>query len=82
MLPGADSFQAQGASALRQGYRSKDGKQKLVGYIFFLRMSWTSRRIRQADYYPDRHGYAGPFTGSRILKHSEPILLLGIPRLH
>ena len=81
VLPGADAFsQRKGHPSYVEAYRSSAGQRNLVGYVFL------STDI------VDIPGYSGKpvvtligmdarglITGAKVLKHSEPILLLGIP---
>ncbi|HJV62127.1 MAG TPA: FMN-binding protein, partial [Albitalea sp.] len=81
VLPGADSFSPRkGRPPYAEAYRGRDAQRKLLGYVFL------STDI------VDMPGYSGKpivtligmdtrgvITGSKVLRHSEPILLLGIP---
>jgi NosR/NirI family nitrous oxide reductase transcriptional regulator len=81
VLPGADSFSARkGRPPYVEAYRTTAGKRDLVGYVFL------STDI------VDIPGYSGKpivtligmdtrgiIAGVKVLRHSEPILLLGIP---
>ncbi len=81
VLPGADSFSPRtGQPPYVEGYKTTGGQKTLLGYVFL------STDI------VDTPGYSGKpivtligmdtqghITGSKVLKHSEPILLLGIP---
>ncbi|MDP2323423.1 MAG: 4Fe-4S binding protein [Gammaproteobacteria bacterium] len=81
VLPGADSFSVRkGRPPYVEAYRSQGGEKKLVGYIFL------SSDVVDIPAYSGKPiitlvgmDTQGRFTGSKILKHSEPILLLGIP---
>ena len=81
VLPGADSFSVRkGRPAYVEAYRTVDGERKLAGYVF---LSTDIVDIPAYSGKPvvtligmDTHGI---ITGTRILRHSEPILLLGIP---
>ena len=87
VMPGADSFsERKGQPPYVEAYRSEqgvpDGKagRKLVGYVM---LSTDIVNIPAYSGKPvvtligmDTHGR---FTGVKVLKHSEPILLLGIP---
>lgn len=80
VMPGADGFsERKGRPPYVEAYKTEGGARKLLGYVFL------STDI------VDIAGYSGKpvvtligmdtqgrFTGSRILKHSEPILLVGI----
>ncbi|MBL8473917.1 MAG: regulatory protein NosR [Rhodocyclaceae bacterium] len=81
VLPGADSFsERKGSPPYVEGYRGSGDGKKLVGYVML------STDITDLPAYSgkpvvtligmDARGY---FTGVKVLKHSEPILLLGIP---
>lgn len=81
VLPGADSFSPRkGHPAYVEAYKTAGGQKTLVGYVFL------STDI------VDIPGYSGKpvvtligmdtkgiISGARVLRHSEPILLLGIP---
>jgi NosR/NirI family transcriptional regulator, nitrous oxide reductase regulator len=81
VLPGADSFSArQGQPPFAQAFKMVQGKSELMGFVFL------STDI------VDIPGYSGKpivtligmdtqglITGVKVLRHSEPILLLGIP---
>lgn len=81
VLPAADSFsERKGRPSYVEGYATKDGQKKLVGYVFL------STDIVDIPAYSGKPvvtligmDATGHFTGAKILKHSEPILLLGIP---
>ncbi|HEX7012020.1 MAG TPA: 4Fe-4S binding protein [Steroidobacteraceae bacterium] len=81
VLPGADSYSMRkGRPPYVEAYRTKRGERQLVGYVFL-----------SSDIL-DTPGYSGQpivtlvgmdtrgfITGVEVLRHSEPILLLGIP---
>jgi NosR/NirI family nitrous oxide reductase transcriptional regulator len=81
VLPAAQSFShRKGSPAYVEGYAVAHGKPRLVGYVF---LSTDVVDIPAYSGKPvvtligmDTHGV---ITGVRILKHSEPILLAGIP---
>lgn len=81
VLPGASTFsERKGRPFYVEGYAEEGGKRRLVGYVML------STDITDIPAYSGKPvvtligmDAAGRFTGSRILKHSEPILLLGIP---
>ncbi len=81
VLPGADGFSRRmGQPPYVEGYRTEGGKQQLVGYVFL------STDIVDIPAYSGKPVVTligmdakGIITGTRILRHSEPILLLGIP---
>lgn len=81
VIPGADSFsERKGRPPYVEAYRTVDGRHTLVGYVFL------STDIVDIPAYSGKPvvtligmDAAGKFTGARVLKHSEPILLLGIP---
>jgi len=81
VLPGADSFSdRKGQPPYVEGYATVAGQKKLLGYVFL------STDITDIPAYSGKPvvtligmDVAGKITGVRILKHSEPILLLGIP---
>lgn len=85
VLPGATAFsERKGRPFYVEGYAEVDGqgagKRRLVGYVML------STDITDIPAYSGKPvvtligmDATGRFTGSRILKHSEPILLLGIP---
>ncbi|ANQ86271.1 transcriptional activator [Azoarcus olearius] len=81
VLPGASAFsERKGRPFYVEGYAEEGGERRLVGYVML------STDITDIPAYSGKPvvtligmDAAGRFTGSRILKHSEPILLLGIP---
>ena len=81
VFPGADSFSLRkGRPAYVEAYHDEDGKQKLLGYVFL------STDIVDIPAYSGKPVVTligmdakGKIVGIRILKHSEPILLVGIP---
>ena len=81
VLPGADSFSTrQGKPPFVEGYHTVNGRRERVGFVFL------STDIVDIPAYSGKPvvtligmDNAGRYTGSKILKHSEPILLLGIP---
>jgi len=82
VLPEAERFSLRkGQPAYVEGIRQRNGHDEVVGYVFL-----------STDTTPDIVGYSGKpivtlvgmdaqgrITGVRILRHSEPILLAGIP---
>jgi NosR/NirI family nitrous oxide reductase transcriptional regulator len=81
VIPAADSFsERRGAPPYVEAYRSVGGKRELVGYVML------STDITDIPAYSGKPvvtligmDTSGHFTGVKVLKHSEPILLLGIP---
>ncbi|WP_460844480.1 FMN-binding protein, partial [Noviherbaspirillum agri] len=81
VLPGAKEFSTRkGSPPYVEGYATDNGEKKLVGYVFL------STDIVDIPAYSGKPivtligmDTQGIITGVRILKHSEPILLLGIP---
>lgn len=81
VMPAADSFsRRKGRPSYVEAYRSENGKPTLVGYVFL------STDIVDIPAYSGKPVVTllgmdtkGVITGVRILKHSEPILLVGIP---
>lgn len=81
VLPAAERFSPRkGRPAYVEGYRAHEGKDELVGYAFL------STDIVDIPAYSGKPvvtligmDTGGRITGTRILRHSEPILLLGIP---
>ena len=81
VLPGADSFSPRmGKPAYVEAYRGAGEHKALVGYVFL------STDIVDIPAYSGKPVITligmdtkGLITGTRILRHSEPILLLGIP---
>lgn len=81
VLPGADSFSPRkGRPPYVEAYRAAGGKQMLIGYVFL------STDIVDIPAYSGKPVVTligmdtrGIIVGARVLKHSEPILLLGIP---
>lgn len=81
VLPGATSFsERKGQPPYVEGYAEENGQRKLVGYIVL------STDVTDTPAYSGKPVITligltpqGNFAGIKILKHSEPILLLGIP---
>jgi len=81
VMPGADAFSPRmGRPAYVEAYRTTDGKQEKIGYVFL------STDIVDIPAYSGKPvvtligmDSAGTIVGVKILKHSEPILLVGIP---
>jgi NosR/NirI family nitrous oxide reductase transcriptional regulator len=81
VLPGADSFSPRkGRPAYVEGYRGAGAQRSLAGYVF---LSSDTSDIPAYSGKPvvtlvgmDATGH---ITGVKVLKHSEPILLVGIP---
>ena len=81
VLPGATRFsERKGQPSYVEGYKDVDGTPRLAGYVML------STDITDIPAYSGKPvitlmgmDTGGHFTGVRILKHSEPILLLGIP---
>ncbi len=81
VLPGADSFSVRkGRPSYVEGYKTEGDQKKLLGYVFL------STDIVDIPAYSGKPVVTligmdtkGIFTGAKVLKHSEPILLLGIP---
>ncbi len=81
VMPGATSFSPRmGKPAYVEAYRGEGAQKTLVGYVFL------STDIVDIPAYSGKPVVTligmdtkGMITGSRILRHSEPILLLGIP---
>lgn len=81
VLPAADSFSDRmGRPAYVEAYRTEGGNKELVGYVFL------STDIVDIPAYSGKPiitligmDTEGIIVGTRILRHSEPILLLGIP---
>ncbi|THF60863.1 NosR/NirI family protein [Pseudothauera rhizosphaerae] len=81
VLPGATEFsERKGRPFYVEGYAHKDGQRELVGYVML------STDITDIPAYSGKPvitligmDSTGRFAGVKILKHSEPILLLGIP---
>lgn len=81
VMPGADSFSnRKGKPAYVEAYQTKAGEKKLIGYVFL------STDIVDIPAYSGKPVVTligmdtqGIFTGAKVLRHSEPILLLGIP---
>ncbi|HRP75714.1 MAG TPA: 4Fe-4S binding protein [Rhodocyclaceae bacterium] len=81
VLPAADSFsERMGRPAYVEAYRSEGSRKELVGYVFL------STDIVDIPAYSGKPiitligmDTEGIIVGTRILRHSEPILLLGIP---
>jgi NosR/NirI family nitrous oxide reductase transcriptional regulator len=81
VLPGASSFSPRkGHPPYVEGYRDVAGKRQLVGYTFLstdiVDMPGYSGKPIITLMGMDAHGV---ITGVKVLRHSEPILLLGIP---
>lgn len=81
VLPSANSFSPRkGHPAYVEGYRTENGQRQLIGYVFL------STDIVDIPAYSGKPvvtllgmNLEGIITGVKILRHSEPILLLGIP---
>ena len=81
VMPGADSFSPRkGKPPYVEAYSAKEGRKDLLGYVFL------STDIVDIPAYSGKPVVTligidtkGIITGIKILKHSEPILLLGIP---
>ena len=81
VLPGADSFsERKGKPTYVEAYRNEGGQKSLAGYVFL------STDIVDIPAYSGKPVITligmdtkGIITGTKILRHSEPILLLGIP---
>lgn len=81
VLPGADSFsERKGKPAYVEAYKASATEKQLVGYVFL------STDIVDIPAYSGKPVVTligmdtkGLITGARVLRHSEPILLLGIP---
>lgn len=81
VMPGADSFsERKGHPSYVEAYRSKGKDRSLIGYVML------STDITDIPAYSGKPvvtligmDTTGHFTGVKVLKHSEPILLLGIP---
>lgn len=81
VVPGASSFSARkGDPAYVEAYKVEDGQKTLIGYVFL------SVDIVDIPAYSGKPivtligmDTAGVITGTKIIKHSEPILMVGIP---
>ena len=81
VIPGADSFsERKGQPSYVEAYKTVDGQKKLLGYVML------STDITDIPAYSGKPvvtligmDTSGHFAGVKVLKHSEPILLLGIP---
>jgi NosR/NirI family nitrous oxide reductase transcriptional regulator len=81
VMPAADGFSPRmGKPSYVEAYRTENGQKKKVGYVFL------STDIVDIPAYSGKPVVTligmdtkGVITGIRILKHSEPILLIGIP---
>ncbi|MBN9459819.1 MAG: regulatory protein NosR [Burkholderiales bacterium] len=81
VLPGAATFsERKGQPPYVEGYAGEGDARRLVGYVML------STDITDTPAYSGKPvvtligmDAAGRYTGVRVLKHSEPILLLGIP---
>lgn len=81
VMPGATRFsERKGQPPYVEAWGTKDGKEALIGYVVL------STDVTDTPAYSGKPvvtliglDTAGRYTGIRILKHSEPILLLGIP---
>ncbi len=81
VMPGATSFsERKGQPPFVEAYKDEAGQKKLLGYVML------STDITDTPAYSGKPvvtligmDTTGRFTGVKILKHSEPILLLGIP---
>ncbi len=81
VMPGAEAFSPRkGNPPYAEAYRTVDGHRQLAGYVFL------STDIAPVAAYSGKPlvtligmDRAGHITGAKVLKHSEPILLVGIP---
>ncbi|CAG1016999.1 Putative electron transport protein YccM [Burkholderiaceae bacterium] len=81
VFPGATSFsERKGQPPYVEAYAQVDGQRKLLGYVML------STDITDTPAYSGKPvitligmDTSGRFVGVKVLKHSEPILLLGIP---
>lgn len=81
VFPGATSFsERKGQPPYVEAYADENGKQRLLGYVML------STDITDTPAYSGKPvvtligmDIKGRFVGVKVLKHSEPILLLGIP---
>lgn len=81
VIAGADSFsKRKGRPPYVEAYQAKNGEKKLIGYVFL------STDIVDIPAYSGKPVVTligmdakGVITGAKVLRHSEPILLLGIP---
>ncbi|MEO8418770.1 MAG: 4Fe-4S binding protein [Methylophilaceae bacterium] len=81
VFPGADRFSPRkGRPAYVEAYHDEHGQQKLLGYVFL------STDIVDIPAYSGKPvvtligmDITGKIAGVKVLKHSEPILLVGIP---
>lgn len=81
VMPGAGSFSnRKGKPAYVEAYQGNSGDKKLIGYVFL------STDIVDIPAYSGKPVVTligmdtkGIITGAKVLRHSEPILLLGIP---
>lgn len=81
VMPGATSFsEHKGQPPFVEAYKDDGGQKKLLGYVML------STDITDTPAYSGKPvvtligmDTTGKFVGVKILKHSEPILLLGIP---
>lgn len=81
VIPGADSFSdRKGKPSYVEAYKTEANEKKLIGYVFL------STDIVDIPAYSGKPVVTligmdtkGVITGAKILRHSEPILLLGIP---
>jgi NosR/NirI family nitrous oxide reductase transcriptional regulator len=81
VLPGADSFSVRkGKPPYVEAYQTQGPEKKLIGYVFL------STDIVDIPAYSGKPvvtligmNTQGRITGAKVLRHSEPILLLGIP---
>jgi NosR/NirI family nitrous oxide reductase transcriptional regulator len=81
VMPGADGFSVrQGRPSYVEAYRNVDRQRQVIGYVFLSTdivdiPAYSGKpMITLIGMYPQ-----GIISGVRILKHSEPILLVGIP---
>ncbi len=81
VMPGADSFSPRmGRPPYVEAYRTAAGQRTLVGYVFLSTdivdiPGYSGKPIVTLIGMDSR----GVITDAKVLKHSEPILLLGIP---
>lgn len=81
VIPGAESFsRRKGQPPYVEAYRGAGASRKLAGYVF-LSTDVTSIPAYSGKPVVTLIGMdaSGHITGAKVLKHSEPILLVGIP---
>ena len=81
VMPEADSFsERKGSPLYLEAYKTEDGSKKVIGYVFLsvdiVDIPAYSGKPMVTLVGMDRSGI---ITGVKVIQHSEPILMVGIP---